>query len=126
MQVKSCADVCIHVASPTILGNPPPWETLAAISDWNVHQRSCGLQLMNTQATMLLRLCMQAVPVAQMHSYSQLYPQQAVFALSEPAGRLYTAGGAAPSTVHTWDMSQERCTQQVGSGSPFIQTFIKH
>ena len=68
---------------------------------------------------------MQAVPIAQMHSYSQLYPQQAVFALNEPAGRLYTAGGAAPSTVHTWDMSQERCTQQVGSGSPFLSVFMK-
>ena len=59
-------------------------------------------------------LCLQAVPVAQVHSYSQLYPQQTVFALNEAAGRLYAAGGAAPSIVHTWDMSQERCTQQVG------------
>ncbi len=55
---------------------------------------------------------MQAVPVAQAHS-SQYYPQQAVFALNEASGRLYAAGGAAPSTVHTWDMSQECCTQQV-------------
>ena len=55
---------------------------------------------------------MQAVPVAQAHS-SQYYPQQAVFALNESSGRLYAAGGAAPSTVHTWDMSQECCTQQV-------------
>ncbi|KAL3149110.1 hypothetical protein ABBQ32_001950 [Trebouxia sp. C0010 RCD-2024] len=55
----------------------------------------------------------QAVPVAQVHSYSQLYPQQAVFALDEPSGRLYAAGGAAASTVHTWDMSQERCTRQI-------------
>ncbi|KAL3133273.1 hypothetical protein ABBQ38_007154 [Trebouxia sp. C0009 RCD-2024] len=55
----------------------------------------------------------QAVPVAQVHSYSQLYPQQAVFALDEPEGRLYAAGGAAASTVHTWDMSQERCTRQI-------------
>ncbi len=54
----------------------------------------------------------QAVPVAQAHS-SQYYPQQAVFALNEASGRLYAAGGAAPSTVHTWDMSQECCTQQV-------------
>ena len=54
----------------------------------------------------------QAVPVAQTHS-SQYYPQQAVFALNEASGRLYAAGGAAPSTVHTWDMSQECCTQQV-------------
>lgn len=53
--------------------------------------------------------------MAQVHSYSQLYPQQAVFALDEPEGRLYAAGGAAASTVHTWDMSQERCTRQVGS-----------
>ena len=60
-----------------------------------------------------LNLCLQAVPVAQVHSYSQLYPQQAVFALDEGAGRLYAAGGAAASTVHTWDMSQERCIQQV-------------
>ncbi len=55
---------------------------------------------------------MQTVPVAQAHS-SQYYPQQAVFALNEASGRLYAAGGAAPSTVHTWDMSQECCTQQV-------------
>ena len=67
---------------------------------------------------------MQAVPVAQVHSYRQLYPHQAVFALNEAAGRLYTAGGAAPSTVHTWDMSQERCTQQVGSGSLLIHMLI--
>ena len=58
---------------------------------------------------------LQTVPVAQVHSSSQQLPQQAVFALDEPSARLYAAGGAAPSTVHSWDMSQERCTQQVHS-----------
>ncbi len=61
----------------------------------------------------------QAVPVAQAHS-SQYYPQQAVFALNEASGRLYAAGGAAPSTVHTWDMSQECCTQQVSGLMHYI------
>ena len=56
----------------------------------------------------------QAVPVAQAQSSSShTVPHQAVFALNEPSGRLYAVGGAAPSTVHTWDMSQERCTHQV-------------
>lgn len=55
----------------------------------------------------------QTVPVAQVHSSSQQLPQQAVFALDESSARLYAAGGAAPSTVHSWDMSQERCTQQI-------------
>lgn len=72
----------------------------------------------------LTMLCLQAVPVAQVHSYSQLYPQQTVFALNEAAGRLYAAGGAAPSTVHTWEMSQERCTQQVGSSALFIHAIV--
>lgn len=55
---------------------------------------------------------LQAVPVAQAPSSSHPFPQQAVFALNEASGRLYAAGGAAPSTVHIWDMSQERCTSQ--------------
>ncbi|KAL0035168.1 hypothetical protein WJX79_004418 [Trebouxia sp. C0005] len=63
------------------------------------------------KAEQRLATAWQAVPVAQAHS-SQYYPQQAVFALNEASGRLYAAGGAAPSTVHTWDMSQECCTQQ--------------
>ncbi|DBA97523.1 hypothetical protein WJX77_009223 [Trebouxia sp. C0004] len=63
------------------------------------------------KAEQRLATAWQAVPVAQAHS-SQYHPQQAVFALNEASGRLYAAGGATPSTVHTWDMSQECCTQQ--------------
>ena len=67
---------------------------------------------------------MQTVPVAQVHSSSQQYPQQAVFAPEEASGRLYAAGGAAPSTVHSWDMSQERCTQQVCSSNPAFFSYF--